>query len=213
MQDYLVRIFTPATIDQAAEYLAATIARRSKGQPSVIVPILSGALPLLGKVLKYLPADDHYYVEPMKASSYGDGEVSGELTFSLLPNPKVIAGRRVFLLDDIYETGKTLKAASHWCDSAGAVETRTLSLLIRESVPVTKAETNDAALTFDQHRHEHVGALTVHRDDFLVGFGLDYCGRYRQLQGVYAKRKLFSEDVEHYEREPGALIPLPPLPL
>jgi hypoxanthine phosphoribosyltransferase len=81
-----------------------------------------------------------------------------------------VQGRHVLLLDDILDTGRTLHAVTERLMEEGAVAVHTAVLLAK-----------------DKQRAEHVQADYVGfeiGDEFVVGYGLDFKGRYRNLPFV-----------------------------
>jgi hypoxanthine phosphoribosyltransferase len=106
-------------------------------------------------------------VDFMTLASYGEGtESSGQIRFARdLTEP--VTGRRVLLVDDIFESGRTLAFARETLLSRGAAEVRSCVLLEK---PGKRA----VALAPD-----HVG-FTI-PDRFVVGYGLDLAHAYRGL--------------------------------
>ena len=103
------------------------------------------------------------------ASYHGGTESSGVVEFLDTKLPEV-KGRHILLIDDILDTGRTLKAVKERLLAIGAVTVKTSVLLSKE-----------------KERAEEVGADYIGfeiGDEFVVGYGLDYQGRYRNLPYV-----------------------------
>ena len=103
------------------------------------------------------------------ASYHGGLESSGKVDFLDRDFPEV-KGRHVLLLDDILDTGRTLHAVSVRLIEEGATAVHTAVLLAK-----------------DKQRAQEVSADYVGfeiRDEFVVGYGLDYKGKYRNLPYV-----------------------------
>lgn len=138
------------------------------GEEFVVVVILKGALVFTADLLRQLPVK--LEIETLNVASYHGGtESSGKVDF-LDRNLPDVKGRRVLLIDDILDTGRTLHAVGARMREQGAVEVKTCVLLSK-----------------DRERAEEVEADFVGfviGDEFVVGYGLDYEGRYRNLPYV-----------------------------
>ncbi|MGH8273707.1 MAG: hypoxanthine-guanine phosphoribosyltransferase [Gammaproteobacteria bacterium] len=102
---------------------------------------------------------------------YGDGHAGGALGWRRPPSKRV-AGRSVLVVDDIFDEGETLAAVCAACNEAGASAVHT-AVLARKRHDRARAAAPDSA------------ALEV-PDRFIVGCGLDYAGRWRNLPALYA---------------------------
>lgn len=90
------------------------------------------------------------------------------------PNPENVQGKHCLLMDDILDTGRTLTEARRYLlEEMGAAKV-TIAVLIDK--PVRRAVEIEA----DAY------AVQFHEDLFLVGYGLDYRGRYRNLPHLLA---------------------------
>ncbi len=138
-------------------------------QPLVLVVILKGAAVFAVDLLRSLsiPAE----LEFVRASSYGTGTVSaGKVKFSqLVEGP--LTGRDILLVEDIVDSG------------------RTVSVIVKELRRHHPASLRLAALLDRPARREIAVAIdfTGFRipDRFVIGYGLDYAGLYRELPGIY----------------------------
>ncbi len=112
--------------------------------------------------------------EALSASSYrGKRQSSGSVRLGGLSRlAGKLPGSRVLILDDIYDTGLTLASVQEWVCSCGPADVKTCVLLEKRI----------------QHTREaRVDFLGVAVEDcFVIGYGLDYQGRYRDLPFVAA---------------------------
>jgi hypoxanthine phosphoribosyltransferase len=108
------------------------------------------------------------------AESYRDGTSAGRLDLLYVPREREIHGKDCLLVDDILDTGRTLAALRSELVSRGARAVRTCVFLDKPS--------RRSVLGSPDFRCFEVG------DVFVVGYGLDFAGRYRNLPYVGALR-------------------------
>jgi len=150
--------------------LSRQVTRDYRGRPLTVLGALTGSLVFLSDLIRQL--DFRLQVGLIRARSYrGRSILPGALTIQDTEMPE-IAGRDVLLLDDIFDTGRTL---------AGLVETlkelRPASL--KTAVLLLKQGRSEVAITPDYYCFEIP-------DVFVVGYGLDYNDEYRHLPHVAA---------------------------
>ncbi|HEX6984172.1 MAG TPA: hypoxanthine phosphoribosyltransferase [Planctomycetaceae bacterium] len=155
-------------IQDAVAELAGQIETEYRGQPLTIVGVLTGSLMLLADLVRRI--DLPLRVGLIQASSYR-GKVTApgdlELNASLTPD---LTGRHVLLIDDIYDTGKTLAALVERLSRENVLSLRSAVLLWKEG-------RREVDLVPDYH------CFTI-PDAFVVGYGLDYDDEYRNLPYV-----------------------------
>lgn len=158
-------LFSADAIARRVAELAAQIHGDCAGRPLTIVAILKGSVMFLADLVRHLGHD--VTIELIEASSYGAGtESSGQVIIRRYGHLDV-AGRDVLLIDDIADTGRTLTSVQRTLADMGARSIRTCVLLdkpCRRQVEVAV-----------DYRGFEVG------DDFVIGYGLDHAGRYRNL--------------------------------
>jgi hypoxanthine phosphoribosyltransferase len=163
--DYV--LISEAQLAKRIKSLGKEIQRDYKDRDLVVVSLLNGTVMFLGDLIRNLPLP--LRLDFIGVSSYGSGTASGELVFT--KDLKIdVAGRDVLLVDDILDTGRTL--------------TRVLEKLrplkprrIRTCVLLDKPERRTEMIKAD-----YVG-FTI-PNEFVVGYGLDYAERYRNLPFV-----------------------------
>ena len=156
----------------SAEDLAAGIGRLSAAvrqqvgrRPLTVVGVLTGSIVLVSDLIRRL--EGPVQVSMVWASSYrGTATSPGalELRLDLLPD---LTGQEVLLVDDIFDTGRTLEALMQELRRRGAASVRSLVLL-------RKAGRAEVAIQPD-----FVGFDIP--DAFVVGYGLDFDGAWRHL--------------------------------
>jgi hypoxanthine phosphoribosyltransferase len=137
------------------------------GRELVVVAVLNGTVMFLADLLRHLALP--LRLDFIGVSSYGAGTESGELVFTKELRLDV-RGRDVLLVDDILDTGKTLKRV---VAKVQQLEPRRL----KTCVLLEKAERR-----VENVRADYVGFNIP--DLFVVGYGLDYAERYRNLPFV-----------------------------
>jgi hypoxanthine phosphoribosyltransferase len=170
MQQDIDRIlFHESTILARLDEVAAEITRDYRDKELTVVAVLNGSLIFMGDLLRRIPL-------PLKldclsvASYHGGVKTTGAVTFKQLAMPD-INGRHVLIVDDILDSGLTLHAIR-----AKLIE-ETEPLSIRICVLLRKKKKRDQELDAD-----YVGFDIG--DEFVVGYGLDYQERYRNLPYV-----------------------------
>lgn len=174
MQADLDRIlFDEATIHRRLDELAARISHDYRDRELTVIAILNGSVILMADLLRRIPL-------PLKldclsvASYHGGAKPSGELIFRQVSLPDV-TGRHVLILDDILDSGVTLASIREKLEEASPLSVRTCVLL-------EKRKTRTRAVVPD-----YVGFEIA--DEFVVGYGLDYMERYRNLPCIGVLRK------------------------
>jgi hypoxanthine phosphoribosyltransferase len=174
MQDDLERIlFDEDTIRRRLDELAEKISSDYHDRDLTVIAILNGSVILMADLLRRIPL-------PLKldclsvASYHGGTKTTGELIFRQLWMPD-IAGRHVILLDDILDSGVTLATIREKIESIGPESVRICVLLEKKK---TRLRHVDA---------DYVGFQIA--DEFVVGYGLDYMERYRNLPYIGVLRK------------------------
>ena len=158
-------LFDEETIRRRLAELGAEIARDYRNDHLVLMALLKGGVVFISDLMRQIPMKlDIDFIQP---SSYGDGtESSGVVDIVMFPATS-FTGRRVLVLDDILDTGRTLERVTGLLRERGAQDVRTCVLL------------DKAARRVVDVRADYVG-FTV-EDQFVVGYGLDFADKYRNL--------------------------------
>lgn len=174
MQADLERVlFDEATIHRRLDELAAMISIDYRDRELTIIAILNGSLILMADLLRRIPLP--LKLDCLSVASYHGGlKPAGDPIFRQ-ELPSDLAGRHVLILDDILDSGVTLAAVRDKIENA-----RPLS--IRICVLLEKMKTRNRTIEPD-----YVGFEIA--DEFVVGYGLDYMERYRNLPCIGVLRK------------------------
>jgi len=166
-------LFHESTILARLDQLAEEITRDYLGKDLTALVILQGGMILMADLLRRVQIP--LLIETLSASSYhGTTQSSGKV---LLPeHPPDLRGRHVLLLDDILDTGLTLATVkAEILARCGAAGVKTCVLLRKRKDRAVEVEADYVG--FD------IG------DDFVVGYGLDFQGRYRNLPFIGVLRE------------------------
>jgi hypoxanthine phosphoribosyltransferase len=157
-----------AVIEKRLDAMAGAIERDFPQGTLVVIILLKGALVFAADLLRRIARPIE--IECLNVASYHGGtQSSGTVDFLDRQFPEV-RGRHVLLLDDILDTGRTLHAVIARLHAEGAAAVHTGVLLAKDKARA-------AAVSADYVGFE-IG------DEFVVGYGLDYLGKYRNLPYV-----------------------------
>ena len=153
-------LFTREDIDGIVSRLGEEITRDYAGKDLVLIAVLRGAVVFMGD----LPTN----IDFMAVSSYGDGVKSSGIVRIIKDLDIDIRGRDVLIVEDILDSGLTLKYLMKNLESRKPASLEVAAFLWKD------VEDRVSAIT-----PKYVG--THCPDAFVVGYGLDYAERYRNL--------------------------------
>lgn len=171
-------LFNEAEIRKGIDRVAAEVTAAYTGRPFTVVSVLKGSCIFASDLIRRIPIP--LELAFVSASSYGDGTQSGQLALNFFPAESEIAGRNLLLVDDILDTGKTLSRLVGEMHKRGAAEVRTCVFLDKPARRAVPFQANFRVFEVE--------------DLFVVGYGLDFAGHYRNLPYVGALKR------ECYER-------------
>jgi hypoxanthine phosphoribosyltransferase len=146
-----------------ADFMAAD------GSPEItIVPILTGAMIFCADLIREIPIT--LRIGLITVSSYPGRTVSSQGAQVIARQLEDVRGRNVLLLDDILDTGNTLRLVAPLLKEMGAAAVRTC-VLLRKDRPSARSFAAD-----------YVGFEIP--DEFVVGYGLDFNNNYRNLPEI-----------------------------
>jgi hypoxanthine phosphoribosyltransferase len=161
--------------------IARGIQQDFQGRDLVVVSLLNGTVMFLADLIRHLNLP--LRLDFIGVSSYGAGTESGELVFTKELRLNV-RGRDVLLVDDILDTGKTLSRVRAKLRALKPRRLRTCVLLNKASRRIEKIDA------------DYVGFDIP--DYFVVGYGLDFAERYRNLPFVAVLRpEIYQAGLKH----------------
>jgi len=158
-------LVSEAQIDEIAKRLGKQLTEEYKGKDPIVVGLLKGCIPFMGKLITEM--DIMMEIEFMDVSSYhggiestGDIQIKKDLTIP-------VQDRHVIIAEDIVDTGKTIRVVMDLLLYRGAKSVSVVTLLDKPAGRVVDLDP------------EYIG-VTIPKE-FVVGYGLDYEEKYRNL--------------------------------
>jgi len=161
----------------ARDYRERGFARDPKGRPLLAVGILKGAAIFLADLVRAMEIPVEY--DFMAVSSYRNGTSPGEVRI-LKDLDRPLFQRDVLVVEDIVDTGATLDHILRRLRARGPASLRVCTLLDKPARRQVEVQV------------DYVG-FTLSQDIFVVGYGLDYAERYRNLPFIgVLKQELYA---------------------
>jgi hypoxanthine phosphoribosyltransferase len=159
-------LISQAQIRVRVRALGRAITRHYRGERPLFLGIMNGALFFLADLLRAVDLDCE--ISCVRLASYVGAKSTGKLR-GLESMGDSFKGRHVVIVDDIFDTGHTLASVVRRLDELGAADVKICVLLHKkkQQIPIKIA---------------WVGFKIP--DEFVVGYGLDYNGRYRGLKQI-----------------------------
>ncbi|MDE7191567.1 MAG: hypoxanthine phosphoribosyltransferase [Clostridia bacterium] len=148
--------------------LGKQIERDYAGKHPVVVAILKGSIIFYGDLVRKINLPMRF--DTMAVSSYGSGTVSSGNVKIKKDLSKDVDGEDVLLIEDIIDSGNTMKALTALLEHRGAKSIKVCSFLDKPSRRTT------------DFKADYVGYSIP--DEFVIGYGLDYDEKYRNLPYV-----------------------------
>ncbi|MGJ5713495.1 hypoxanthine phosphoribosyltransferase [Staphylococcus auricularis] len=166
-----------AEIQSICRDLGAQLTKDYQDKPLVCVGILKGSVMFMADLIKHI--DTQLSIDFMDVSSYHGGtESTGEVQI-LKDLSSSIEGKDVLIVEDILETGTTLKSITELLRARKVNSIEIVTLLDKPNRRKADIEA------------KYVGKKIL--DEFVVGYGLDYDEHYRNLPYIgYLKEEIYS---------------------
>ena len=158
-------IVTEEQLQARIKELAAQVDKDYEGKDLLLVGVLKGAVMAVADFSRALQR--HIDMDWMAVSSYGSGTKSSGVVRILKDLDRDITGRNVLIIEDIVDSGLTLSWLKANLESRGVGSVEILSILRKPEA--AKVEVNVKYVGFDIPK------------DFVIGYGLDFDEKYRNL--------------------------------
>lgn len=168
MSDLSEVLYTSDEIARRISEVAAQIDKDYEGREVLLVGVLNGAVMVMSDLQRAMTS--HVQMDWMAVSSYGSGTQSSGVVRILKDLNTELEGRHVIVVEDIIDTGLTL---SYLMSNLASRKPASLEIMTMFSKP--EAAEMDVEV-------KYVGFAIPNQ--FVVGYGLDYAGRYRNLRDL-----------------------------
>jgi hypoxanthine phosphoribosyltransferase len=163
---------------QVVQRIGAEISRDYAGKDLLMVGILKGSVVFMTDLMRAL--DIPCSIDFMVVSSYGAGSTSSGIVQIIKDIGQSIEGRDVLLVEDILDSGKTLSYVTRMLKTRNPASIRVCTLL-------DKPARRKADIQADYKGYDVP-------DEFIVGYGLDYAEKYRNLPYIgVLKRSVYEK--------------------
>ena len=158
-------------IEKRVAELASEIEREYRGQELIIVGVLKGAAIFVSDLVRHIGESVDVRMDFMAVSSYGNSTVSSGVVRIIKDMDTLAAGKNIILVEDIVDSGLTLYYLSDIMKARGPASFKTCALLNKPDRKKVDTVINYMGFTIP--------------DKFVVGYGLDYSGRWRHLSDIW----------------------------
>lgn len=156
--------------------LASEISKKYDGQSLTVIGILRGAVIFMADLVREISPSVNVVMEFMKAASYGASTTSsGKVTISQ-GTGIAVKGRNILIVEDIVDTGLTLQHLRGYFKDEGAASVEVCVLLDKRERRVVDVPV------------EYTGFVIP--DEFVVGYGMDYDQKMRNLPSIHTVRSV-----------------------
>ncbi len=162
-------VLSKEDINEIVERLGAEITRDYEGKDLVLIAVLRGAVVFMGDLMRAIKTP--LAIDFMAVSSYGDGVKSSGIVRIIKDLDIDIKGRNVLIVEDVLDSGLTLNYLMKNLSSRNPASIEVATFLWKD------VEGRQSAVN-----PKYVGTHVP--DAFVVGYGLDYAERYRNLPYV-----------------------------
>ncbi|TPR12200.1 hypoxanthine phosphoribosyltransferase [Apilactobacillus timberlakei] len=175
--DILKTLYSEEDIENACKRLGEQITKDYQGENPIVIGVLKGAIFFMTDIVRDI--DLYMDIDFIDVSSYHGGTQSSG-SIELMKDVDIdVNGRNVLFIEDIIDTGRTLKYLEDLLSDRGAKSIKVCTLMDKPEGRVVEAKA------------DYVGLEVP--NEFVVGYGLDYNGKYRNLPYVgVLKPKVYS---------------------
>ena len=177
-QDIKKILISHDKIVTAARELGQKLTEDYQGKNPILVGILKGSVPFMAELIKHI--DTHIELDFMLVSSYHGGTSSSGVINIIKDMDQDIKGRDILFVEDIIDTGKTLKSLKELFEGRQPASVKIATLLDKPEGRLVEIEADYTCFTIP--------------NEFVVGYGLDYDENYRNLPYIgVLKEEVYSK--------------------
>ena len=177
-QDIKKILISHDEIVTAARELGQKLTEDYQGKNPILVGILKGSVPFMAELIKHI--DTHIELDFMLVSSYHGGTSSSGVINIIKDIDQDIKDRDILFVEDIIDTGKTLKSLKELFEGRQPASVKIATLLDKPEGRLVEIEADYTCFTIP--------------NEFVVGYGLDYEENYRNLPYIgVLKEEVYSK--------------------
>ena len=177
-QDIKKILISHDEIVTAARELGQRLTEDYQGKNPILVGIFKGSVPFMAELIKHI--DTHIELDFMLVSSYHGGTSSSGVINIIKDMDQEIKGRDILFVEDIIDTGKTLKSLKELFEGRQPASVKIATLLDKPEGRLVEIEADYTCFTIP--------------NEFVVGYGLDYDENYRNLPYIgVLKEEVYSK--------------------
>lgn len=167
--DEFIPLFSEDQIQSRIKELANQISSEYKSTVPVFIGVLNGSFLFMSDLLRYL--DINCEIDFFKLSSYGDAKISSGNVKLLKELNCEVNDRDILIVEDIVDTGLSIKYIEELFAEKRPNSMKVVSLLVKPE-----------SLKYNV-KIDYIGFKIPNK--FVIGYGLDYAQKYRNLRGIY----------------------------
>ena len=156
-------------VEAALDHMAEQLTAQLHDKDPIVLAVMTGGIVTAGLLLPRLPFA--LRLNYIHATRYRNTTAGGMIEWRHRPGA-MIQGENVLVIDDIFDEGNTLETVVNACYEDGAAA-------VTSAVLVEKNRSRTCS-----YRPDVIGLVTP--DRYLIGYGLDYHGYFRNVAGIYA---------------------------
>jgi len=167
--DTFVEMISERRIKAKVRRLAAQINREYKGSVPVFIGILNGSFIFFADLIREITLDCE--IDFLKLSSYGDAKISSGNVRLLKDLNCPVEGRDIIIVEDIVDTGLSVEYIRHLIEPQNPRSLKVVTLLYKKDAVKPGTHVDFVGFSIPT--------------DFVIGYGLDYAQRERNLKAIY----------------------------
>ena len=168
-KDKFITLFSEEQIQQRIKELALKISEDYKSTVPIFIGVLNGSFLFMSDLIRYVKLDCE--IDFFKLSSYGDAKISSGRVKLLKELNCEVNGRDIIIVEDIVDTGLSLRYIEKLFANKKPNSMKVVSLLVKPESLKYKVKI------------DYIGFEIP--DKFVVGYGLDFAQKYRNLRKIY----------------------------
>ena len=161
-------LFSKSDIEKRVAEMGAEITRDLAGSELIALCVLKGAMFFCSDLMRHIGFD--VALDFIQVSSYGDQKTSSGVV-TLLKEPQLdMRGKSVLIVEDIIDSGLSMREVNRYIGSRGASQVRTATFLDKPAARKIDFKADYVGFSIDPK--------------FVIGYGLDYAERYRNIPEI-----------------------------